>query len=84
MFLARREEGQRLYVYPLREASGPCAWPFDGRHPETGLTTSAAMSLGLFNGIAATGETRAAAIQNLEIAEQAGIEELYAFTAVTQ
>jgi hypothetical protein len=81
MFLARREAGKFARVYPLKTNVPPCAWPFDGRHPETGLPTSAAMGENLFCGVCAVHHTRSAAMELLELAELAFIEE---FTEVQQ
>lgn len=71
MFLARREFGKALRVYPLKTSSIPAAWLYDGRHPETGLPTSAALSSFTFGGVAATGFNRSEAIANLQLAEEA-------------
>jgi hypothetical protein len=79
MFLARREAGKVLRVYPLKSVSAPCAWPFKCTNPETGFSTQAALNGDSFPGIAATGYTRAGAIQNLTLAEDAGIEGMFVF-----
>lgn len=72
MYLARREFGKPPRIYQIFGAEDPPrAWLFDGRHPETGLTTSAAMNANVFNGVAATGLTRGEAAANMRLAEEA-------------
>ncbi len=74
MYLARREAGKVLRVYPLHTLERePRAWIFDGRHPETTLPTSAAMNAHVFNGCAATGYTRGEAVTNLHTIEEQAI-----------
>lgn len=72
MYLARREFGKPPRIYQLfGTESTPQAWLFDGRHPETGLPTTAAMRADVFNGVAAIGTTRGEAVANMRIAEEA-------------
>lgn len=74
MYLARRETGKALRVYRNCGAERiPRAWLFDGRHPETGLPTSAAMSANVFSGVSATGNTYSEAVANLHLAEEAAL-----------
>ncbi len=76
MFLARREFGKIPRVYAIRGAHRPQAWPFVPANPETGKYTQASLNAGTGPGICATGDTRAAALENLYAAEEAGIDEL--------
>jgi hypothetical protein len=73
MFLARREIGKALRLYPLKTNDEPTAWKFDCIHPENGhkIPTDAALRAGSYEGVAATGHTRSEALANLQIAEEA-------------
>lgn len=77
MYLARREFGKALRVYPLKTTSEPRAWPFDGCNPGSDLHTAAAMHTDMPpGGVCATGYTRTEAVANLALAEDAQIDEL--------
>lgn len=73
MFLARREFGKTLRIYPLKTTDSPCAWLFDGVHPETLKHTAAALHADTYGGAAGTGNTRSEALSNLHIAEEAAV-----------
>ena len=76
MYLARREFGKQLRVYPLKSHQRPCAWPFNPTDYDGVSPTTAALAAGTNAGVAAIGYTRSGAIKNLELALDAGIDEL--------
>jgi hypothetical protein len=76
MYLARREFGKILRVYPLKTRETPRAWPFNPVNYTGAELTKAALAAGSHSGIAATGHTRTEARANLALAEEAGIDQL--------
>ncbi len=76
MFLARREFGKIVRIYPVSTLDQPTIWPFEPRNPETRRYTQAALNAGTGPGQAATGRSRAEALKNLGLAEfmQPGVD----------
>ena len=72
MFLARRETGKALRVYPVDTTeTEPRAWTFNCCvNQEKGFLTQGALSAGSTGGVSATGRTRGEAIENLQTAEE--------------
>lgn len=73
MYLARRESGKILRVYPLREQSEPVTWAFNPVNYTGAELTAAALAARSHCGICATGKTRAEAIAALHEAEEDAI-----------